>query len=289
MLAALLAITVIQFVPSPPLVIPANLPQEQRADHRLLNFEGIPNFRDLGGYPTADGRRVKWGRLYRAGAFVDASDADLAGLQQLGLATFIDLRSNTEKTEEPDRLPEPLAFTLVDIPILDEGNATLVRELTERIESGDFEGFDPNQVMLQANRQFAGQFTPQFRQFMHTVLKADGAPVLWHCTAGKDRTGFAAAVLLRILGVGQDTVMQDYMASKQLALEQRQNQLRMLRLLKGQEAADKIATLLGVEQAWLEAAFAEIDQTWGSFDNYVSAGLQLGSDDIARLRDRLLE
>ena len=143
--------------------------------------------------------------------------------------------------------------------------------------------------MEQANRQFANEFTPQFRQFIHEVLDANGAPVLWHCTAGKDRTGFAAAILLRILGVPQDIVMQDYMASKALALESRKNQIRMLRLFKGDETADKIAVLLGVEQSWLEAAFAQIDATWGSFDNYVAQGLQLSPADIGRLKENLLE
>jgi protein-tyrosine phosphatase len=289
LVAAALAVTVIQFIPAPALLVPAQLPLEQRSAHRLLNFEGISNFRDLGGYQADDGRAVKWGRLYRSGNFAEASRADLAGLQSLGLNTFIDFRSAAEKTEEPNRLPESPGFTVVDIPVLDEGNRNLYGEISERIETDNFDGFDPGQVMVQANRQFADEFTPQFRQFAHAVLDADGAPVLWHCTAGKDRTGFAAAILLRILGVPQDTVVADYMASRQPALEGRRNELLMLKLFKGEEVADKISVLLGVEQDWLEAGFDEIDATWGSFNNYVSNGLQLSAADIQRLRDTLLE
>jgi protein-tyrosine phosphatase len=286
---AALAVAVIQFIPAPALLVPAQLPLEQRSAHRVLNFEGISNFRDLGGYRASDGRAVKWGRLYRSGNLAEASRADLAGLQTLGLTTFIDFRSGVEKTEEPNLLPESPGFTVVDIPVLDEGNKNLFGEISERIETDNFDGFDPGKVMVQANRQFADEFTPQFRQFVHTVLDADGTPVLWHCTAGKDRTGFAAAILLRILGVPQDTVVADYMASRQPALEARQNQLLMLRVFKGEDVAEKIAVLLGVEQQWLEAGFAEIDETWGSFDNYVSNGLQLSAADIQRLRDTLLE
>jgi protein-tyrosine phosphatase len=287
--AAALAVAVIQFIPAPALLVPAQLPLEQRSAHRVLNFEGISNFRDLGGYRASDGRTVKWGRLYRSGNLAEASKADLAGLQTLGLTTFIDFRSGVEKTEEPNRLPEAPGFTVVDIPVLDEGNKNLFGEISERIETDNFDGFDPGQVMEQANRQFAEEFTPQFRQFVHAVLDADGTPVLWHCTAGKDRTGFAAAILLRILGVPQDTVVADYMASRQPALEARQDQLLMLRVFKGEDVAEKIAVLLGVEQQWLEAGFEEIDETWGSFDNYVSSGLQLSATDIQRLRDTLLE
>ena len=288
-IVAAIAVTVIQFIPAPPLLIPAALPQEQRSAHRLLNFEGISNFRDLGGYSTQDGRRVKWGKLYRSGTFAEASRADLAGLSALSLETFIDFRSELEKTEEPNRLPEPPGFTVIDIPVLDDGNKALVGEIMDRIESGNFDGFDPNQAMLTANRQFASEFTPQFREFVHTVLQADGAPIVWHCSAGKDRSGFAAAILLRILDVPPATIMQDYMASRAPALASRKGQLRMLELFKGEEAASKLAILMGVEEAWLEAAFAQIDATWGSFDNYVETGLQLNAADIRRLRDNLLE
>ncbi len=288
--AVLLAIfAIIQFVPSAPLLIPAQLPPEQRAAHRLLNFEGIANFRDLGGYANEQGQQVKWGVLYRSGTFAHSSRADLQGLQQLQLATLIDFRSGGEKEEEPNQLPQPASFTVVEIPTLDEGNKALVGEVMERVESGNFDGFDPDQFMLTANRQFATEFTPQFRQFIHTVLDARGKPVAWHCSAGKDRTGFASAILLRVLGVPQETVMRDYMESKQHALEARKNQLLLLRVFKGEEAADKLAIMMGVEEAWLLAAFEEIDAQWGSFDNYVSEGLQLTDRDIAKLRNQLLE
>ena len=287
--AMLVLLALIQFVPSPPLVVPAQLPVDQRAAHRLLNFEGIANFRDLGGYETDDGRRVKWGRLYRAGTFSGSSDADLRNLAQLQLHTLIDFRSAAEKKEEPNRLPDPVEFSIVDIPILDEGNKTLVDDIMARIDSGDFDDFDPDRAMVQANRQFADEFTPQFRQFMAAVLAADGAPLVWHCSAGKDRSGFAAAILLRVLGVPQDVVMQDYMASGENALAGRQSQLLLLRVFKGEQAADKLAVMMGVEEAWLHAAFEEIDARWGDFDNYVSQGLELQPADIARLRQSLLE
>lgn len=285
---SMIAIAAIQFVPAPALVIPAELTADQRVAHRLLNFEGIANFRDLGGYPTSDGKEVKWGVLYRAGTLAESSNADLQALPKLNLNTLIDFRSSAEKEAEPNRLPDPSTINVVEIPTLDDGNQAMVEEIMGRIENSDFDGFDPNQLMLEGNRQFASTFTPQFREFVHTVLKADGAPVVWHCSAGKDRTGFAAAILLRILGVPQDVVMQDYLASKQNALEARKSQLMLLRLFKGDEAADKLSIMLGVEEAWLTAAFKQIDETWGSFDNYVHTGLQLSDEDISHLRATLL-
>jgi protein-tyrosine phosphatase len=280
---------VIQFVPPVPVVIPALLPMEERPEHRLLRFEAISNFRDLGGYPTKDGHRVKWGKLYRSAGFWQATDSDMQTLEQLGLTALIDFRSALEKTREPNRLPPGHDFVVVEIPVLDEANESIVGEVMERIETGNFDGFNPDLMMLEANRQFANQFTPEFRQFIHTVIRANGSPIVWHCSAGKDRTGFAAAIILRILGVPLNTVLDDYLLSRLHALDARRTDLLLIRLFKGDEAAGHIRTLMGVEKAWLQAAFDEIDSKWGSFGNYVAQGLALTPADIALLQSQLLE
>ncbi len=121
------------------------------------------------------------------------------------------------------------------------------------------------------------------------MLAAEGEPVLWHCSAGKDRAGFAAAILLRILGVEADVVVQDYALSKQYALDARKRDLFLLRLFKGDEAADKLAVIMGVEPEWLQAGFDQIDADYGNFDGYVREGLGLSEEDVARLKDLLLE
>ena len=285
----LVIFAVVQFIPTPPVIIPADLPADQREAHRVLKFEGVVNFRDLGGYKTTDNHTIKWGKLYRSGTFANTSRADLVALQKLKLSTLIDFRSAAEKHEEPNVLPDPVGFRVVEIPTLDDGNKAMVGEIMQRIESGNFEGFDPDHFMLEANTQFASEFTPQFTKFIHTILDANGSPVVWHCSAGKDRTGFSSAVLLKILGVPQSTIIADYMMSKEYALAGRKTELRMLRLFKGNEAADKLTIMMGVEESWLQAAFDEIDRQWGDFDNYVHTGLQLTAEDVAQLKNTLLE
>jgi protein-tyrosine phosphatase len=285
--AALFAL--LQFIPSQPVIVPASLPVAEREAHRLLNFEGVNNFRDLGGYRSADGRSVRWGTLYRSGTFADASRTDREVIANLALHALVDFRSSAEKREEPNQLPDPLPFALIEIPTLDGGDTSLAEEVMARIEEGDFDGFDPDAFMIAANRQIASTYTPQYREFMRVVLDADGAPVAWHCSAGKDRTGFAAALLLRALGVPMETVLNDYLRSREPAVAARSREVWLLRLFKGDQAADKLRVLLGVEPAWLEAAFAQIDADWGSFDTYLSDGLGLGADDLQRLRDTLLE
>ena len=287
--ALALLIGVIQFIPSDPIIAPVNLPSTQRDAHRIINFEGIANFRDLGGYATDDGRTVRWGSLYRSGNFAHTSQADLVAMSDLALVTLIDFRSSIEKEEEPNFLPDPSGFSVVEIPTLDDGNQAMVGEIMQRIEDSNFEGFDPNSFMLSANRQLATAFTPQFKQFITEVLSAKGAPIVWHCSAGKDRTGFAAAILLRILGVSDELVMRDYLMSKEPALAARSYELSLLRLFSGAEAAEKMAVMMGVEAAWLQAAFDEIDQQWGSFDLYITNALQLTPSDIEQLKSTLLE
>lgn len=285
----LVAFGVIQFIPTPPVIIPADLPIEQREAHRVLKFEGVVNFRDLGGYKTTDNHSVKWGKLYRSATLAHSSRADLLALQKLNLSTLIDFRSAAEKLEEPNVLPDPAGFRVVEIPTLDDGNKAMIGEVMQRIESGNFDGFDPDHFMLEANIQFASKFTPQFKEFIHTILDAKGSPVVWHCSAGKDRTGFSSAILLRILGVPQSTVVSDYMMSKEYALAGRKSEIRMLRLFNGDEAADILTIMMGVEESWLQAAFVEIDRQWGNFDNYVHNGLQLSAEDVAQLKSTLLE
>lgn len=287
--AAAVLFAALQFVPAQPVVIPAALPLAERPAHRLLNFEGVHNFRDLGGYPTDDGRNVSWGRLYRSGSFAGASRADQAAIEHLGLHALVDFRSTAEKREEPNRLPAQPSFLVIDIPTLDGGDTSLAREIMTRVEEGNFDDFDPGAMMIQANRQIASTYTPQYREFMQVVLAAQGAPLVWHCTAGKDRTGFASALLLRALGVPMDIVMQDYLRSREPAVAARSRELWLLRLFQGEQAADKLRVLLGVEPAWLEAAFAQIDEDWGSFDNYLAEGLGLSAADLQQLRTTLLE
>jgi protein-tyrosine phosphatase len=280
---------VIQFIPSAPVIVPSLLPPEQRNSHRVVNFEGIANFRDLGGYQTADGRQTRWGLMYRSGNFSTATRSDNVVLASLGLEALVDFRSAAEKEEEPHQLPDPLPFKLVEIPTMDGGDHSVADEIMARVDSGDFADFDPDAFMITANRLFARNFTPQFSEFIQVVLEAKGRPVAWNCSAGKDRTGFAAAILLRILGVPMETVLDDYALSKQYSLAARQRELTLLRLFKGDEAAEKLSVLLGAEKPWLEAAFDEIDKQYGSFDVYVEQALGLAPAQVKQLRHSLLE
>jgi protein-tyrosine phosphatase len=283
--ATLLTVTLIQFMPPPPLILPAEAAPGERDAKRILPFEGIANFRDLGGYETVDGRRVRWGRLYRSGALTEASDWDLAQLQRLNLSLLVDFRSAAERAKAPDHLPEQHRFQVLPIPLGVTSAEALAAAIRENPAPG---AVDPEAAMLSNYRHFATDLTPEFRRFVHAVRDAQGRPVLWHCEAGKDQSGFAAAILLRLLGVPEELVNRDYLTSAELNRAAHSRELRLLRLFHGDAVAERANLLLGVEKTWLDTAFAAIDQRWGSFDNYIRDGLRLDGNDVGILRGQLL-
>jgi protein-tyrosine phosphatase len=135
---------------------------------------------------------------------------------------------------------------------------------------------------------FATTFTPKFRIFVQTVLNANGDPVLWHCTAGKDRTGFAAAILLRLLGVDQQSVFEDYLLSNRYIKVSIMQRI-FVAFTRGPRVYKLLKPLLGVQRQWLEIAFDALDREWGNFQIYATKGLGLTPGDIQKLQDLYLE
>jgi protein-tyrosine phosphatase len=241
-------------------------------------------------YVAADDPTVRWGGLYRSDHLGKLSARDLRQLRKLDLAVLIDFRSAAEKAAAPNRLPSGHAIKVVELPLFDDdASDAMGAGLRARIERGDLAGIDAAALLIEANQRLATEFTPAYRRFMAELLAARGAPVLFHCTAGKDRTGFAAAIVLRLLGVPQEVIVADYLRSKVYSLAARRRDLLLLRLLKGRELTALVRTLLGVESAYLQAAFDAIDREYGSFAAYARDGLGLSEADIAWLRDNLLE
>lgn len=259
----------------------------EKSKRRRLPFSGAKNFRDLGGYRTLDGRAVRWNFLYRSDSLHKLTDADLRYFSALLLDRIIDFRANHEREREPDRLPRDTDIRVIPIPILDASTRVWHNsrdELEKYIVT-----VDPVQYMRQANVELATRFTPEIRHFFRELLAANGCPVLFHCAAGKDRTGFAAAVLLRILGVSKEIVVEDYLLSNQYYLNAHRWELFLARLLKGERLAEVLHGFMQVAAAYLLAAFETIDRDYGSFENYVHNTLGLTEKDVERLKTSYLE
>jgi len=254
---------------------------------RRLSFSGTNNFRDLGGYRAFDGKLVRWRVLYRSGSLHKLTDADLKRLSDLDLEWIIDFRSPREKEMEPDRLPANLAARLVEIPILDSSTQISQSSRAEVVKRLKY--IDPYKSLSTTNVELATRFTAEMRRFMEVLLSSNGRPILFHCTAGKDRTGFAAAIILRILGVPQDVVMQDYLLTNKYFYAAHRRNIFLLRLLKGRQVAEVVSGLLRADPAYLSAAFQAIDHNHGSFENYVHKALGLTCRDVDCLKSFYLE
>ena len=251
---------------------------------RHLPFAKAKNFRDLGGYPTEDGRTVRWGLLYRSGSLHKLTGNDLKKLTSLNLSRIFDFRSEHEAEREPDRLPE--SVKLVSLPMLDASTKVWHEQRDEMVKN--MRTLNPAEYMIATNTELGTKFTLEYRRFYHELLASNGSPVLFHCAAGKDRTGFAAATLLRILGVSQDVIMQDYLLTNRYLLEAHKWELFVGSILKGKKFADGIRGFMKADETYLNAAFEAIEKTHGSFENYVHNGLGLNEYDAERLKSYYL-
>lgn len=252
---------------------------------RHLKFKNLKNFRDLGGYRTTDGRSVRWGVLYRSGSLHKLTDADLLKLTSLNLSTVISFRAEHETEREPNRLPEGVC--LVNLPMEDSSTRVWHEARDEMVKN--MKTLDPAEYMIATNTELATKFTPGYRRFYQEILASDGKPILFHCAAGKDRTGFAAATLLKILGVPSDVIMQDYLLTNTYLLNTYKWNLFLAGVLKGRKFAEGIRGFMRADERYLSAAFNTIEKVHGSFENYVRDGLGLADADIEHLKDLYLE
>ncbi|GAA1084514.1 tyrosine-protein phosphatase [Nocardiopsis composta] len=249
----------------------------------------LPNFRDIGGYRTGSGARVRTGLVYRADSLSRIDDGDFTVLAERGLRQVLDLRTVHERSAEPDRVPEGAEYAVLDV----QGDHTTGGDLNSlfgdpraaaaALGGGGAEAFmhEVNRALVTTDDAHAG-----YRELVERTAAGPTA-VVFHCTAGKDRTGWAAALLLTLLGVSRDTVFEDYLASNA-----RMDRLRgMVRRQAERGGIDPalMEPIVQVRRSYLETAFTELERVYGSFDGYVADGLKLTPRTVDRLRDRLLE
>ena len=255
----------------------------QNEDYRLLPMDGAHNTRELGGYKTTDGKSVKWGMLYRSDKLSDISDTDQAYLQDLGIKKIIDFRSKEEKEEDPDIIPKGIDY--IEMPISVDG---AMRSKIEAVLKGETNK-DVKSFLIDANKEFVSNYTDVYEDFLRNLIDDDG-PALFHCTAGKDRAGFAAAITLIALGVSKEDVIDDYMKTNQFTKERIEEIIGQIELMTlYQTDAEILRPLLGVEREYIETAFQTAEEKYGSLENFIRDGLNISDEDIQKLRNKFIE
>jgi protein-tyrosine phosphatase len=253
----------------------------QAAIDRVLPLEGGVNFRELGGYPTVDGRRVRRGMLYRSGAMASLTDADYELLSKLDIAVLVDLRSTDERSREPTRWPlakEPPRRLERDYD-LEFGEVLALMRGAPNAETA-------RTAFASFYRRLPQQFADQYRQ-MFAELLSGNAPLAFNCSAGKDRTGVASALILTALGVPREVVMEDYLLSN------RHYKPKPMSASAADDPTvqffsrlppDVVQVFMGVDASFLEAAFDGMTEQYGSVDGYLEKAIGLTAEDRKKLR-----
>lgn len=260
------------------------------AAERLVPLEGTLNFRDLGGYRTVDGLQVRWGRVFRSDALGKLSDADLTYLEHLGVRLVCDFRDNSETTRAPSRVPDHPDLRIERFPIGAGGDTTDVsaeREgLTDMVLAGKL-----GEVSAETLGDFYVGMLEGRTEPLVAVLErvADPAnhPVVFHCTAGKDRTGVLAALLLAVLGVDEATILDDYELTDRYRTPHRIAEVAPKLAAAGVDL-DKVRALFSAERAVLARTLATIDERYGSVPSFLTDTAGMDPAILQRLRDLLL-
>src|SRR5712675_2562922 len=241
---------------------------------RHFNLSGASNFRDLGGYRTRDGRAVRWRQIFRSNHLGHLTEADIEVLRPLGLKSAFDFRGTEERVAAICGLAEIAVHSLPIEP-------TVVAALRARLADGvPLSSADAVEVMRESYRNYARHDTPSFRALFALLLE-DRAPLVIHCTAGKDRTGFACALILHALGVPDDMIAEDYLLT---------NRFYRRDHTASSDLPEEVKQVLArVEASFLAAAFDAIRTDYGHLENYLSDGLGLGAGERAKLEARYLD
>ncbi|MFF6911369.1 tyrosine-protein phosphatase [Streptomyces sp. NPDC012466] len=252
---------------------------------------GVRNFRDVGGLPTVDGRRVRHGVLFRSGHLAHATGEDAAFLTTLGLHTIFDFRNAADqKLEGPDvELP---GVRNVNLPLSDPADGA---EFWKMVRDGDLDqlrailadgkGADR---MIASYRMIVKERTDEHSRVLH-ALAQDSVPALMHCAAGKDRAGLSVAVTLLAVGVEREAIVEDYLKSNAKHRRYKVHRSSSAASAYSPEVMELLSPLFDARAEYLEAAFDTIEETWGGADAYLEKGLRLSPQTRERLRERLLD
>jgi protein-tyrosine phosphatase len=258
---------------------------------RSLHLASAPNFRDVGGYRTEDGRWVRMGLVYRSDGLDGLSEEDLATLHDLGIKLVCDLRTDGERASKPDKEIDGAENEQFDVAA-DTGDLTKV--ITDAILTGDRAAQEEIlgngrgvRLMKEGGRDMVSgdTATRAYARMFDRLADRSALPTVFHCTAGKDRTGWAAAALLSTLGVPHDVVMADYLRSNDELAEKNTHTLEQV---AGLIDRDLIEPVIGVRPEFLEASFAEVDEAFDGFDGYLTDGIDVDHDQRQALEELLL-
>jgi protein-tyrosine phosphatase len=240
---------------------------------RHLDLQGASNFRDVGGYPARDGRVLRWRRIFRSNHLGHLTSADIDIVRALGLRSAFDFRGVQERVGAACGLQEIVVYSLPIEP-------TVVASLRAELAAGRLTAPLARDVMRESYRNYVRHNTHSFRTLFGHLI-ADPAPLVIHCTAGKDRTGFACALILRSLDVPDDVIAEDYLLT---------NRFYRRDPASATDLPDDVRQAIGtVDASFLAAGFDAVRAEYGDLESYFRDGLNVGERERAELKARYLQ
>jgi protein-tyrosine phosphatase len=235
-----------------------------------------PNFRDLGGFPTTDGRKIKTGLLFRSGDLHSWTDEDLVKLEELKIATIIDFRSDREREYRPDNVISSVKSIMnLVIPDLSREQAT------EYLSANNARGLET--LLIDVYRTMVNDNQKEYKEFFNILANTSHLPILFHCAAGKDRTGLASLFLLTALGVDMKYILEDYYSTNIHNLEYSNKIIG--KFYEMGFNGELMRPMLEVREEYLNAALDEIDLKYGGLNTFLTETLNA---DISKLKERFL-
>lgn len=248
-------------------------PSHEESPARHLALQGASNFRDLGGYPTSDGRTTRWRHIFRSNHLGQLTAADIEIVRALGVKSAFDFRGVEERAAGVCVVNEIAVYSLPIEP-------TVVAALRAELARGALTAPVALELMRESYRNYVRHNTHSFRMLFGHLLE-DRAPLVIHCTAGKDRTGFASALILHALGVADEIIAEDYLLT---------NQHYKRDAAAATDLPEDVRSAIGsVEASYLAAAFEAVGKDYGDLETYLRDGLKLGTAERTALKERYLQ
>ncbi|WP_306316650.1 MULTISPECIES: tyrosine-protein phosphatase [unclassified Streptomyces] len=262
----------------------------QHAPSTEPELTGVRNFRDVGGLPTVDGRRVRQGVLFRSGHLAHATAEDATFLSSLGLHTVFDFRNAADQKLEGADVELPGVRNL-NLPLNDPADGA---EFWAMVRDGDIEQLRSILSegraagrLVDSYRTMIKERTAEHSRVLHSLAE-DSLPALMHCAAGKDRAGLSIAVTLLAVGVEREAIEADYLKSNEKHRRYKVHRSAASKDAYSDEVMELLSPLFDARVEYLNAGLETIDEQWGSTDRYLEEGLSLSAATRERLRERLL-
>ncbi len=264
----------------------------QHKPGRSMEIASVPNMRDLGGWPTRDGSRVRRGLVYRSTELSELAGPDMEAFAALGIRSVYDLRTEAERRAQPDRVPPGTQHVVIDIfkDSQDAAPAALFSVMKDPKAAETMLGGGKGLALFEAGyREIVTLSSADagYRRLFTDISQPEHRPALFHCTTGKDRTGWAAAALLMLLGVSDDLVMKEYLLTNVELLPAEQPKIDRFAAMGGDP--DLIRPVVGVDSRYLSAALDEMRTRYGTIEGYFSEALRMDASAQQDLRAALVE